>query len=104
MCWNYLLHDVGHAVVKVLLRVDGCAVIVHVLPAVVLDEQLFEGQGALLLVGHHQLVTEAEQNELKRKQTDTLELPGSEAARKCCTIQVLNPLIIPHLSCFLLAA
>lgn len=40
-CWTYLLHDVGHAVVKVLLREDGLAVIVLVLSSVVLDKELF---------------------------------------------------------------
>lgn len=60
----YLVHDVEHAVIKVLLREDGGAVVVLVLPSVVLDKQLLEGHGAVLLIGHHQLVAEAKQNEL----------------------------------------
>lgn len=65
---NYLLHDVGHTAVKVVLREDGCAVIVVVLSSVVLDKQLFKGYGALLLIGHHQLVAETKQDELQWKQ------------------------------------
>lgn len=48
----------------ILLRVDGSGVAVLVLPAVVLHEEVFEGHHALLLVGDHQLVVEAEQDEL----------------------------------------
>lgn len=74
MCWTYLLHDVGHAVVKVLLCEDGRAVIVLILSSVILDKELFEGYGALLLIRDHQLVAETEQNELKRKQRTRLKI------------------------------
>ena len=88
VCWNYLLHDVKHAVIEVLLREDGCAVIVVVLSSVVFDKQLLEGHGALLLIGHHQLVAETEQNELKRKQQTCLKFsfPATETVRKCCSM------------------
>lgn len=88
VCWNYLLHDVGHTVIKVLLREDGHAVIVLVLSSIVLDKQLFEGYGALLLIGHHQLVAETKQNELKWKQQTCLKFlfSGTETVRKCCTM------------------
>lgn len=102
MCWAYLLHDVGHAVVKVLLCEDGRAVIVLILSCVILDKELFEGHGALLLIGDHQLVAEAEQNELKRKQCTRLKVlfPGTEAVLFCAAgDQVLNPLLTPHLYC-----
>lgn len=88
VCWNYLLHHVGHAVVKVLLREDGGAVIVLVHSSVVFDEQLLEGHGALLLVGHHQLVAEAKQNELEWKQQTRLTFlsPETETVWMCCTV------------------
>lgn len=97
MGWTYLLHDVGHAAVKVLLCEDGRAVIILILSSVILDKELFQGHGALLLIGDHQLVAETEQNELKRKQCTRLKVlfPGTEAMfLYAAGDQVLNSLLI----------
>lgn len=53
----------------IVLRVHSNAVVVLVHPAVVLQEEVFEGHRVLLLIGHHQLVVEAEQDELRWKIT-----------------------------------
>jgi len=59
----HLLHGVKHAVVEVALCVGGVGVVraVHV----VLQEEVFEGDGVLLLEGHHHLVAEPEEDELR---------------------------------------
>lgn len=54
-----------------MLGVDSNTVVVLIHPAVALQEKVFEGHGVLLLIGHHQLVVEAEQDELQRKQYGT---------------------------------
>lgn len=63
----YPIKDVGQAVVDVLLSVNSSTVVILVLPAVVLHKEVFEGHHVLLLVGHHQLVVEAEHDELRTK-------------------------------------
>ncbi len=55
-------------VIDTVLRVDRNAVVVLIHPSVVLQEEVFERHRVLLLVGHHQLVVEAEQDELRRQQ------------------------------------
>lgn len=64
---SHLVHSIKHAVVEVVLGVDGVGVIsaVHV----VLEEEVLEGNGVLLLEGHHHLVAEPEEDELTDKGT-----------------------------------
>lgn len=67
-----LIQDIIHTVIHMLLCVNSYTVVVLVQSGVVLQEKVFEGHGVLLLVGHHQLVVEAEQDELMRKQDNFL--------------------------------
>lgn len=64
----YLVQDIKQTVVHILLCVDGTTIVVLVGPTIVLYKKVFEGHHVLLLIGHHQLVVEAKQNELRRKQ------------------------------------
>lgn len=47
-----------------MLGVDSNTVVVLIHPTVALQEKVFEGHGGLLLIGHHQLIVEAKQDEL----------------------------------------
>lgn len=72
----YLIQDMKQTVIDVLLREDGCTVIVLVLAAVALHKKLFEGHCVLFLEGHHQLVAETKKNELERKQQEAHSGPN----------------------------
>lgn len=62
---SHLLHCIEHVLVEVLLGVDSVGVLgpIHI----VLQEEVLEGDGVLLLEGHHHLVAEAKQDELRDK-------------------------------------
>lgn len=61
-----LIQDVKQTVIDTTLGVDSNTVVVLIHPTVTLQEKVFEGHGRLLLIGHHQLIVEAEQDELCR--------------------------------------
>lgn len=64
----YLIQNKGQTLVEILLGVHSGGVVVFVHPAVVPDKEMFEGHHVLLLVSNHQLIVEAEHDELWAEQ------------------------------------
>lgn len=87
----HLLHGIKHAVVETALSVDGVGVVraVHV----VLQEEVLEGDGVLLLERHHHLVAEPKEDELEGQRGPQLNpWPGSSVNN----VTAQNAVVLPQ--------